>query len=1079
MTRWGRWGLLLALGSLLVSVPVLVGDPAAAATDHYTGTLSVTEELDETHPPDPATSTPGFHDVQSYMASVHVDYPETNGSFGSPVVSSGTFSGQTTRTSSDACTAFTETYAYDSSRSVTVTNGQKPGMTVNFPVIVTHSGGCAPVAPTATRVPLACPSTSPVGVPIVYAFDRTLTPGGGVTGQVRNTCTGTLTSGPVPTVVNSTADRPLSGNASTCTTGQTVGGAAECTLRAALQLANAGGPTLVTFAVPSTTDPVIAPASPLPVATRAMTLDGTSQGSWVVLSGAAAGGGDGLELDGPGSTISGFVINGFASGAGLVLGGTGGGQVVTGNRIGTNVAGTAAVPNRIGIRLAAPAVRIGGTVSTSATACTGSCNLLSGNTDVQVTNGTPGGAAPAYLAVTIQGNWIGLSATGTSALPGIMAVDLGAQPSTTFRAGETVEIGGVAPAPGVAPGNRIVASDLGVFLIANTLTPGLDGDVTMAGNTVGLLADGATAAGHGSVGVRLDNPGLGLVDIGGATAGAMNVISGWQDGIQQRSTVITGNRIGTDVTGTIAVGNNRGVVGGTGGPVNGNLVSGNHIGLAGGSGMTIGHGNIIGLTADGEAALPNDIGVGSDEPGKILDFSIGRNRTGIAPCTTMPCNVISGNRVAGIRLDSPLVGPWLELAGTYVGTDLTGTRAIPNGVGIELRGQLVEVDIGGSTGVTTGSACAYPCNVIAGNTGPGIHLTSTSTFTPPGDEPHGSIAGNHLGLSATGQPLLNGGPQLLVDGSPSIPDKLLVGGPGRWGNVVANADQPAIQVGGTSAAYPLVGTQGNRYRLLGGQTPITRPAPSVNPPLLGGYATSGAGIVVSGSTHVASDPLLAPEQVELYASAVCDGPGTRDPVGIGPTTTLGGDFAMTVPAARLAGKPFITAVRTDQEGSTSAFSTCLAGPTVTTTTAAAAAGDHEVEVSSNQGWTPGDYALLETASGPVVRRVQALGSLVLAAPVGAAVAAGSPVVKVPAPAGDTRGPTVKLRKKLSKRVRAGQKLKVAFVCADPGGVGVASCPAALKLSTKKPGKHTVTVSAWDTNGNVSTLRLTYRVLRRR
>lgn len=140
------------------------------------------------------------------------------------------------------------------------------------------------------------------------------------------------------------------------------------------------------------------------------------------------------------------------------------------------------------------------------------------------------------------------------------------------------------------------------------------------GNFIGVYPDGLTP-GQNSTGVRIDGP----ATVGGVDPAARNVISGNSAGIDVRfkGTVIIGNYVGTDATGTRAVGNVEGIAIATsdvvvGGPFagQGNLISGNV-----GDGIdlgfevayhTLGHadraivqGNLIGTSADGVGPLGN------------------------------------------------------------------------------------------------------------------------------------------------------------------------------------------------------------------------------------------------------------------------------------------------------------------------------------------------------------------------------------------------------------------------------------------------------------------------------------------
>src|SRR5205823_1337769 len=82
------------------------------------------------------------------------------------------------------------------------------------------------------------------------------------------------------------------------------------------------------------------------------------------------------------------------------------------------------------------------------------------------------------------------------------------------------------------------------------------GSNVVAGNTIGLGADGSTALGNSFDGVRLMN-GTTNNTVGGTTAGAGNVISkNGVNGVQVSSSgttgnVIAGNYIGTDASGLL------------------------------------------------------------------------------------------------------------------------------------------------------------------------------------------------------------------------------------------------------------------------------------------------------------------------------------------------------------------------------------------------------------------------------------------------------------------------------------------------------------------------------------------------
>lgn len=112
-------------------------------------------------------------------------------------------------------------------------------------------------------------------------------------------------------------------------------------------------------------------------------------------------------------------------------------------------------------------------------------------------------------------------------------------------------------------------------------------------------------------------------------------------------------------------------------------------------------------------------------------------------------NLISGN---GTGIFSFGVNATVVIEGNLIGTDLTGTMPVPNTqYGISLNDDWPSTRIG-----CTGSGCtdadASSRNVISGNGGLGIHITTNDT-SPGGAQ----IKGNYIGTDWTGtKPLPNG-----------------------------------------------------------------------------------------------------------------------------------------------------------------------------------------------------------------------------------------------------------------------------------------------------------------------------------
>jgi parallel beta-helix repeat protein len=197
--------------------------------------------------------------------------------------------------------------------------------------------------------------------------------------------------------------------------------------------------------------------------------------------------------------------------------------------------------------------------------------------------------------------------------------------------------------------------------------------------------------------------------IGGSAPGARNLISGNATGIQSTgggATVIQGNLIGTDVTGSSPIPNDRGigltgttgfVIGGPN-PGEGNLISGNHnegIFVINGSGCKI-QGNLIGTDGLGAELVPNQWGIYATVHTNLLiggDFNAGEG------------NLISGNTIDGIYVGA--VGA--VVTGNTIGTDLvTATQPLGNGrAGIYLTLEATDCVIGG---VAAGEANAIAWN---------------------------------------------------------------------------------------------------------------------------------------------------------------------------------------------------------------------------------------------------------------------------------------------------------------------------------------------------------------------------------
>jgi len=503
-------------------------------------------------------------------------------------------------------------------------------------------------------------------------------------------------------------------------------------LRQSLLDANANpGADMIVFNIPGSGVRTIGPASALPTITDPVTIDGTSQpgfaGSPIIeLNGVNAGFmANGLNITAGSSTVRGLVINRFIGNArGLVLS-TNGNNVIEGNYIGTDATGTNSrgsffegvslsdsADNLIGgTTLAARNLISGNNINGNGIAMTGvgsARNIVRGNfigTDVSGTSGLEnasdgifvrdgsgtiiGGAmAGAGNVISgnrfngieisfgaagslVQGNLIGVDAAGTNAIPnrGLNGIFI--------RDGSHTVGGTTVAARNVISGNTgsgINISPAGFPLGGNQIQ----------GNFIGTNAAGAAAIPNHFEGVFILGSNNNV--LGGAAPGARNLISG-NDGsgisLVSDESLVQGNLIGTDLSGTVNLGNGGGIgINGSNNSIggvtagSGNIISGNRGGGIGiiGNGNKL-QGNFIGTDINGGTALGNN-GNGIS----ILDSSnnvIG----GISPTAR---NVISANSFAGIQIEaSDSTGNLVQ--GNLIGTALNGAPLGNRVAGIVLR----------------------------------------------------------------------------------------------------------------------------------------------------------------------------------------------------------------------------------------------------------------------------------------------------------------------------------------------------------------------------------------------------------
>ncbi|MBN1475410.1 hypothetical protein JXA47_01510 [Candidatus Sumerlaeota bacterium] len=505
--------------------------------------------------------------------------------------------------------------------------------------------------------------------------------------------------------------------------------------------------------------------------------------------------------------------------------------------------------------------------------------------------------------------------------------------------------GGSPPSGNVSPGGASNEAERNV-ISNHTNSPGYGVEIAdsasanrVAGNFIGTSVDGLSSQGNSTgvaIGAGCTENCIGVSDasaptdlLGGGETNEWNLISGNSSSsvsVRGSSNWISGNLIGTDVTGNAALGGagirinsigsdnvigtdgdnssdagppksggEQNVISGTTG--SGVLIEGNSTTVAG---------NHIGIDLAGMSALPNATGVRFVGAGSTL---VGTNADGVSDA--IEGNIISGNTTSGITfgyaVDSVI---W----GNVIGLNASQTGAIPNGDGIWAGGTegssrvSIGVDVNGVGGfLGSPTPSSVMSNVISGNTGYGIQLR--------GDLGDGSrrihIMGNFIGTDATGTASLGNG----ADGIHFGWAYGNVVGHIDWPNVIAHSGGHGILVDGfLSAPMANTFTANSIHSNAGlGIENANGGNGEITPPTITAF-DSAAG-TISGTTAV-------PGTVEVFADTSDEGRQflgrTYHPF-LSPWTVTGVVFAVG-PSDNL------TATVTDASGNTSEFGLPLSIP---------------------------------------------------------------------------------------------------------------------------------------------------------
>lgn len=460
-----------------------------------------------------------------------------------------------------------------------------------------------------------------------------------------------------------------------------------------------------------------------------------------------------------GSTIRGLAINdfanvtlGLATGVGIRIDSNN--NNITGNFIGTDVTGTQSFPNFNNVLVVGNSNTIGGTTAATRNLIGGSYSYASGSVRLAGINNS------------VLQNTIGLNRAGTANLMPDSRVGIIVNLTTT---GGTSTVGGTSHATGnVVSGNTT----------ANILVTGNNSDLLIENNYVGTDITGTAAVDKNGQGILInfkngsDVPHVLRIDgnlVSGNTYGihlGQNIFS-----YPIRCAEITGNFVGTDVTGTTAIPNSLDGIWihfaqGTyiaDNTVSGNIRNGIRLGK---SKCTTIKSNFIGTDSGGNAPIPNGangiqlgtqvatgvpafgdvIGGALEGEGNIISFN-GQN--GISLVSFTQEEIIKGNTIDSNGEYGIYLGPYTK--NNYIGIyrqagdhRLIGDLTPQGGYNLGPLGtsNLIINNTLGGIFVENSNNNTIQTNIIQDNDGDGISITDAS-FNLVG----GKVGGNTVSTS--------------------------------------------------------------------------------------------------------------------------------------------------------------------------------------------------------------------------------------------------------------------------------------------------------------------------------------------
>lgn len=687
-------------------------------------------------------------------------------------------------------------------------------------------------------------------------------------------------------VVNSTGDASADDPEDGCDTGATIGNAPECTLRAAIEVANDGGGGVIAFDIAGGGVPSIAATSPLPTIIGPTTIDGTTQaGGWVEVVGTGA---QVLQLQGGPSLVTGLVVRGGALQI-HVTGGTG--QLVRGNRIGTNAAGTAG-----------DAGSSNGIMVSGGDGARIEDNVI-GTADIGI------GLRSGSTTTTVDGNRIGVSDDGAAAM------------------GDT-EVGVIVNAPNATiSDNTIRGTSVGIELLRATAT-----DAKVTDNAVGTRHDGTAAFDGQAYGIRSDGaPGATITGNRVAATNAIVLAGSDQsttqsDGIHLEpvstepidgaatgaKATVADNDIGLLASGTNAGTTTHGIAIWAG--MADTTIDGNRIGatqataikLLGGSRHTLTRNSIGGDTDEGTPTPVHDgILVNGSTDVTIggvggAGNSIVHTDDGIDATDTASGLRIEANRIAAANAEAE--GAGIEVGDGAPGAVITSNRIVGGSAGIASEAPsakftgnqlLAQSDVGIEA---AGDGVNVSGNVVTAGSD-GVRVGGTGS----------TVTQNRIGLENGSDTVIgNGGTGLTIEGGKVVVSK----------NVIAGTGAEGIKVNAGAKAT----LRSNRVWETNGEAIDVADGPEA--PDLAAAVRSGSGEDTRTTLLMKDLPEGDAGTIEVFANRNCASSEAQFLMDINRTKTAT-ETARIIQIKGASTRDHFTVTYTDRDGNTSELSSCV------------------------------------------------------------------------------------------------------------------------------------------------------------